>query len=149
MCKISVRASWRPVRNGGTAPRIRNIGIRRKWVVRFTSRPLYPQGKIPHYPLNKRQGGSLGQSVSFGENILLLLWIEPRFFDRTPRTRSPPTTYRFHQAYTESRVKILLFFLCYRIHPNAEIRKHQLCKRISYRPASETLNSSRGIVTGS
>jgi hypothetical protein len=27
------------------------------WVVNFTPRPLYPQGKSPRYPLNRRLGG--------------------------------------------------------------------------------------------
>jgi len=33
--------------NGGTVPRILNMGIRWRWVVSFTPRPLYPQGNSP------------------------------------------------------------------------------------------------------
>jgi len=35
--------------NGGISPRILTVGIRWKFVVRFTNRPLYPRGKCPRY----------------------------------------------------------------------------------------------------
>jgi len=41
----------------GIAPRILDLGTRWIWVVSFTSRPLYPQGKSPRYPLDRRLGG--------------------------------------------------------------------------------------------
>jgi hypothetical protein len=45
------------LRSGGVAPRILDLGTRWKWVVSFTPRPLYTQGKSPCYPLDRRLGG--------------------------------------------------------------------------------------------
>jgi hypothetical protein len=42
--------------SGGIAPRILNLGTRWRWVVSFTPKPLYPQGKRPCYPLDRRLG---------------------------------------------------------------------------------------------
>jgi hypothetical protein len=44
--------------SGDIAPRILHFGTRWKWVVSFTSRPLYPQEKSPWCPLDRRLGGS-------------------------------------------------------------------------------------------
>jgi len=41
---------------GGIAPRILDLSTRRRWVVSFTPRPLYPQQKIPQYPFDRRMG---------------------------------------------------------------------------------------------
>jgi hypothetical protein len=41
----------------GIAPRILDPGTKWRWVVRFTPRPLYPQGKSPRYPLDRRWVG--------------------------------------------------------------------------------------------
>jgi hypothetical protein len=48
-------------------------------VVRFTPRPLYPQGKSPWYPLDRRLGGPQRQSRRGGEekNSQALQGIEP------------------------------------------------------------------------
>jgi hypothetical protein len=43
--------------SGGIAPRLLDLGTRWKWVVSFTHRPRYPQGKSPWYPLKRRLGG--------------------------------------------------------------------------------------------
>jgi hypothetical protein len=43
--------------NGGMAPLILDLGTRWRWVVSFTPRPLYPQGKSPLYPLDRMLGG--------------------------------------------------------------------------------------------
>jgi hypothetical protein len=40
-----------------TAPCILDLGTRWRWVVSFTSRTPYPQGKSPWYPLDRRLGG--------------------------------------------------------------------------------------------
>jgi hypothetical protein len=50
------------------APRILNLGIRWMWVVRFTPRPLYPQEKIPRYPLDRGLGGIRSRSGRGGED---------------------------------------------------------------------------------
>jgi hypothetical protein len=39
-----------------TTARILNLGSRRRWVVRFTPRPLYPGRRSPRYPLDKEAG---------------------------------------------------------------------------------------------
>jgi hypothetical protein len=39
-----MKAYWR---SGGIVPRILDLGTRRRWVVSFTPRPLYSQGKNP------------------------------------------------------------------------------------------------------
>jgi hypothetical protein len=44
-----------------------DLGTRWRWVVRFTSRPLYPQGKSPWYPLDRRLGGPQSHSGCGGE----------------------------------------------------------------------------------
>jgi hypothetical protein len=43
--------------SGGIAPRILDPSARWRWMVSFTPRPLYPQGKSPWYPLDRRLGG--------------------------------------------------------------------------------------------
>jgi len=54
-------------------PRIINLGTRWRWVVSFTTRPLYSRSKSPRYALDRRLGGRR-------ENIpsILLPGIEPR-----------------------------------------------------------------------
>jgi len=37
--------------SGGIDPLFLNLGTRWRWVVSFTPRPLYLQGKSPWYPL--------------------------------------------------------------------------------------------------
>jgi hypothetical protein len=43
--------------SGGIAPRILNLCTRWRWVVSFMTQPLYPRGKNPRYPLDRRLGG--------------------------------------------------------------------------------------------
>jgi len=47
---------------GVTAPRILNLGIRCRWVVSFTSRPLYPR-----YPLDRKLDGPQRRSGHSGD----------------------------------------------------------------------------------
>jgi hypothetical protein len=54
-------------RNRGTAQRILDLYTRRRWVVSFTPRPLYHQGKRPWYPLDRRLGGPQSRSGRGGE----------------------------------------------------------------------------------
>jgi hypothetical protein len=56
----AIKAYWE---SGDTAPRILNLGTRLRWVVTFTSRPLYSQGKNLWYPLYRRLGGPQSRSV--------------------------------------------------------------------------------------
>jgi hypothetical protein len=48
--------------SGGVAPRILDFGISWMWMVSFTSRPLYPQGESPWFPLDGRLGGPQSRS---------------------------------------------------------------------------------------
>jgi hypothetical protein len=52
----AMKTYWR---SGGIAPRILDLGTIWRWVVRFTPRPLYPQGKTtPRYRLVRRLSGT-------------------------------------------------------------------------------------------
>jgi hypothetical protein len=42
-------------------PYFLDLGTSWRWVVNFTPRPLYPQGKSPWYPLDRRLGGPHGR----------------------------------------------------------------------------------------
>jgi hypothetical protein len=44
-----------------------DLGTRWRWVVSFTPRPLYPQGKSPCYLLDRRMDGLQSRSVHGGE----------------------------------------------------------------------------------
>jgi len=59
----SMKAYWG---SGGIAPRIL-WGTRWRWVVSFTSQPLYLQRKSPWYPLDRRLGGPQSRSGHSGE----------------------------------------------------------------------------------
>jgi len=56
----AMKAYWR---SGCVAPRILDLGTIWRWVVSFTPRQPYPQGKSPRYPLNRRLGGPQSRSV--------------------------------------------------------------------------------------
>jgi hypothetical protein len=64
---------------GSIPPPIIGLGIRWRWVVSFTPQPLYPRGKRPWYPLDRRLGGPQSRSGRGGEekNSQPLLEIEP------------------------------------------------------------------------
>jgi hypothetical protein len=53
--------------SGVIAPCILDFGIMWRWVISFTSRPLYPQGRSPSYPLGRRVGGPQSWSGRGGE----------------------------------------------------------------------------------
>jgi hypothetical protein len=55
----AMKAYWR---SGDIAPRIIDLGTRWRWVVSFTPWPLYPQGKSPPYPLDRRLSGPQSRS---------------------------------------------------------------------------------------
>jgi hypothetical protein len=48
--------------NGCIDPRIPDLGTSWRWVVSFIPRPLYPRGKSPRYPLDRRLGGPQNRS---------------------------------------------------------------------------------------
>jgi hypothetical protein len=51
----------------GIAARILDLSTRWRWVVSFTPRPLYPQGKSPWYPLVMQLSGPQSRSGHRGE----------------------------------------------------------------------------------
>jgi hypothetical protein len=53
--------------SGGIVPQILDLGTRWRWVVSFMPRPLYPRGKSPWYPLDRRLGGPQSRSGRDGE----------------------------------------------------------------------------------
>jgi hypothetical protein len=55
----AMKAYWE---SGSIASRILDLGTRWRWVVSFTPRPLYHQGKSPWYPLDRRLGGPQSRS---------------------------------------------------------------------------------------
>jgi hypothetical protein len=52
--------------SGSTAPHI-DLATRWRQVISVTSWPLYPQGKSPRYPLDRRLGGPQSRSGCGGE----------------------------------------------------------------------------------
>jgi hypothetical protein len=60
----AMKAYWG---RGGIASRIIDLGTRWRWVVSFTPRPLYPQGKLPWYPLDRRLDEPQNRSGHGGE----------------------------------------------------------------------------------
>jgi hypothetical protein len=55
--------------SGGIAPRILELETIWRLVVSFTPQLLYPQGKSPWYPLDRRLGGPQSRSERGGEEI--------------------------------------------------------------------------------
>jgi hypothetical protein len=49
-------------RKGDTAPHIVNLDIRWRWVVSFMPQAIYPRGRIPWCPLDKRLGAHQSRS---------------------------------------------------------------------------------------
>jgi hypothetical protein len=66
--------------SGGITPRILDLGTRWRWVVSFTPQLIYPQGKSPWYPLDRRLGGPQNRSGRAGEekNSQPLPGLEPQ-----------------------------------------------------------------------
>jgi hypothetical protein len=52
-------------------PHFLDLGTSWRWVVRFTPLPLYPRGKSPRYPSDRRLGGPQSRSGRFGEEKIL------------------------------------------------------------------------------
>jgi hypothetical protein len=59
---------------------IPDLGTKWRWVVSFTPWLLYPRGKSPRHPLDRRLGGPQNSSGRYGEEecFLPLTEIEPR-----------------------------------------------------------------------
>jgi hypothetical protein len=67
---------------------ILDLGIRWRWELISTLRPLYPRGKSPRYELYRRLGGPQSRSGSYEveKNILALPENEPRPSNQQPVT---------------------------------------------------------------
>jgi len=76
-----LKAYWGSV---DIAARILDLDTRWRWVVCFTPRWLYPQGKSPCNPLDRRLGGTQSRSERGGEEINshLLSGLEPPIIQR-------------------------------------------------------------------
>jgi hypothetical protein len=77
---------------GGSAcidPHFLDLGTNWRWVVSFTSRPLYPLGKSPRYPLDRRLDGPQSRSGQRGEEKFLPLpGLELRLLGRSDSSQS-------------------------------------------------------------
>jgi hypothetical protein len=71
---------WRHIGEWRYNSTILYLGTRWRLLVSFTPLPLYPRGKSPRYPLDRRLGGpqSLSGHCGVENNFLTLLVIEPR-----------------------------------------------------------------------
>jgi hypothetical protein len=101
--------------SGGIAPRILDLGTRWRWVANFTSRPLYPQGKSPCYPLHRRLGSFQNRSGHGGE-------------EKNPQPLpglEPPTFQPVAQRYTTE-----LWRLFTETKLNKIISSHQPCQMV-------------------
>jgi hypothetical protein len=66
-----------------------DLGTSWRWLVSFTSRLLYPRGKSPWYPLDRRLGGSQPVWTTWrGENIWPLPGLEVRPLGCSARSQS-------------------------------------------------------------
>jgi hypothetical protein len=77
--------------SGGVASRILDFGTRWRWVVSFTPRPLYPQGRSPWYSLARRLGGPQSLSGRGGEekNSQPLPGLEPPIIQPVDQRYTP------------------------------------------------------------
>jgi hypothetical protein len=57
--------------SGFINPHFLHLGTSWRWVVSFMTRPLYPRGKSPRYPLDRRLGGPRSRSGRRGEEEIL------------------------------------------------------------------------------
>jgi hypothetical protein len=71
---------WRRMGEWKYSATILDLSTGWRWVVSFTYRPLYPRGKNPRCPLDRRLGGPQSRSGLWGEekNLLPLSEIGPR-----------------------------------------------------------------------
>jgi hypothetical protein len=94
-------------------PHFLNLGTSRRKVVSFTPRPLYPWGKSPRYPLDRRLGGLQSRSGRCGEQKIL----DPTG-TRTPTPRRPASSqslYRLSYPNSHNTSVTSRFFFCSRL----------------------------------
>jgi hypothetical protein len=83
-----------------------DLGTKYRWVVSFTPRPLYPQGKRSWYPLDRRPGGPQSRSGRGGEekNSQPPPGIESQNPDR-PAVLRTLTRYSHQSAYDNQKLR--------------------------------------------
>jgi hypothetical protein len=86
---------------GVIATLILDLGTSCRWVVSFTPRALYTQGKSPWYPLDRRLGGPQSRSGRGGEEKFPRPRQESESNLRTPIVQ--PIAQRFPLSYHGSR----------------------------------------------
>jgi hypothetical protein len=101
----------------GIAPRILDLGARWRWVVSFTARPLYPQGKSPWYSLDRRLGVSQSRSECGGKekNSQPLPGLEPPIMQSVTQRHNIELS-RF-LSYARSPRKIICEYCYTRVYP--------------------------------
>jgi hypothetical protein len=57
--------------SGCIDPHFLDLGTSWRWVVNFTTWPIYPRGRSPQYPLDRRFGGRQSRSGRFEEENIL------------------------------------------------------------------------------
>jgi hypothetical protein len=118
-----------------------DFGTRFRWVVSLTHRPLYPQGKSPPYPMDRRLGGPLSRSGRGGEekNSQDLPGLEPPIIQPVAQRYTTELSYlcpfaeNTRAAYSE--VCISPRILCYthwsqKNWPEARLKEHFCCFKL-------------------
>jgi hypothetical protein len=77
--KVKLSDVWR---SGCIVPHFLDLDSSWRWVVSFTTQPLYPRGESPRYPLDRRLGGPQNRSGRRREEKILVL----------TETRTPTST---------------------------------------------------------
>jgi hypothetical protein len=85
---------WRHMAEWRYSSIILYLGTRWRWVVSFTTLPLYPRGNSPRYSFDRRLGGLKSQSGCWREekNLLPIPGTEPRLLGLSARSLVSITT---------------------------------------------------------
>jgi len=94
ICKaVPAQAIWTFRKSIFTAPLIRNLRTKWRWVVNYTLRPVYPLVKSNRYPWNRRPGGSQSRYGRWRRDKSLTL---TGIWTQDPPTRSLKHTNSLH-----------------------------------------------------
>lgn len=118
-------------RNERTALLLRNLSIRRRWVLSFTQPAFYYRGDIPRHPLDRPESQS--QRFRYEINLLSLQGIEPQVLKCPGRSlaTTPTTLSRIIKSQNDSKIVICSnMSVCTVIFSPACPTLHQSIKRI-------------------
>jgi hypothetical protein len=89
--------------NGSTTPCILDLDTKWRWVLSFTPRPLYPQGKNALYSFNKESGWAPEPSGGSGEekNSQPLPGLEHSIIQHVAQSYTTETNLKFTSAATK------------------------------------------------